>query len=305
MRITTLSLLAAFTLLPGIAPAQQCDDIDECTANDMCSDGICTGSFHAGSCDDGDPCTINDHCVMDETGIGCRGEDPAPVGTECAGGCGSCQEFMGVPGFVVCIGDPGNSGNACDPGFENPCFEAKCSFLAGGFALCLPDVKVCPDTDGNRCNDACDFETGQCETANSVVCDPRCEACNPSTGACSPAHLGEACDDFDDCSTESSCHTIADIQRTFCLAGAATVPTPTSTAGTGPTPTRTIGTPGACVGDCDGSGSVAINELVLGVNISLGTAEISRCTSFDRNDSGNVEVNELVGAVNASLNGCV
>jgi hypothetical protein len=63
--------------------------------------------------------------------------------------------------------------------------------------------------------------------------------------------------------------------------------------------------PGECVGDCDDSGNVAINELILGVNISLGSAELSRCTAFDRNDSDGVEINELIGGVNASLNGCV
>ena len=305
MRITTLLLLAAFTLLPGIAPAQQCDDFDDvCTTNDMCSDGVCTGTFHAGGCDDGDPCTINDHCVMDENGIACVGTDPAPVGTACAGGCGTCEEFMGIPGFVQCLGDASANGNSCDAGFEDPCLVPKCS-ISGGFAFCFPEPKECPDTDGNHCNDVCDFETGQCETANSIVCDARCEACNPSTGACSPAHVGEACDDFDVCSPESSCQTINEIHRTFCLAGAATVATPTSTVGTGATPTRTPGTPGACVGDCDGGGSVSINELVLGVNISLGSAQISRCTGFDRNSSGAVEVSELVAAVNASLKGCV
>src|SRR6185369_11227824 len=36
-----------------------------------------------------------------------------------------------------------------------------------------------------------------------------------------------------------------------------------------------------CTGDCNDSGNVSIDELVLGVNISLGTAELSRCEAFD------------------------
>jgi hypothetical protein len=56
--------------------------------------------------------------------------------------------------------------------------------------------------------------------------------------------------------------------------------------------------------DCDGSNSVSINELVLGVNIALARATLAACPPFDQNDSGGVEVNELVAAVNRALQGC-
>lgn len=59
-----------------------------------------------------------------------------------------------------------------------------------------------------------------------------------------------------------------------------------------------------CVGDCDGGNSVAINELVTGVNIALGSGDLSTCPSFDANDSGSVEINELVTAVNNALGSC-
>jgi predicted metal-dependent phosphoesterase TrpH len=78
-------------------------------------------------------------------------------------------------------------------------------------------------------------------------------------------------------------------------------PTPTAT----PEPSPTImQTPNPCAGDCDGSGLVGINELITGVNISLGTADLDRCRSFDRDASGAVEIAELIAAVNASLTGC-
>jgi hypothetical protein len=60
----------------------------------------------------------------------------------------------------------------------------------------------------------------------------------------------------------------------------------------------------ACIGDCDGGGSVAINELVRAVSIALGQSAIAVCTAIDTNSSERVEINELVGAVNASLSGC-
>lgn len=60
-----------------------------------------------------------------------------------------------------------------------------------------------------------------------------------------------------------------------------------------------------CVGDCDGSGAVRIDELVFAVNLALGqSAAAERCLAADPNRDGAVRVNELVRAVNYALNGC-
>ena len=59
-----------------------------------------------------------------------------------------------------------------------------------------------------------------------------------------------------------------------------------------------------CTGDCNGDGTVAINELITGVNIALGSAQVSSCPSFDVNSDGTVAINELIAAVNNALNGC-
>jgi hypothetical protein len=66
------------------------------------------------------------------------------------------------------------------------------------------------------------------------------------------------------------------------------------------------GTPPApsCVGDCNGNGTVAINDLILGVNIALGSASIDDCSAFDENGNGMVGINELVAAVSNALDGC-
>jgi len=58
-----------------------------------------------------------------------------------------------------------------------------------------------------------------------------------------------------------------------------------------------------CVGDCTGDGMVQINDLVLGVNIALGSAAIAECPSLD-DGSGMVTVARLIIAVNNALNGC-
>ena len=60
----------------------------------------------------------------------------------------------------------------------------------------------------------------------------------------------------------------------------------------------------ACVGDCDGGGSVEINELVVGVNIALSMAQASACPAFDADDSGTVTIDELIAAVNNALRAC-
>jgi len=49
---------------------------------------------------------------------------------------------------------------------------------------------------------------------------------------------------------------------------------------------------------------VAINELIIGVNIALGNQSLASCPAFDRSGNGQVEINELISAVNDALNGC-
>lgn len=61
---------------------------------------------------------------------------------------------------------------------------------------------------------------------------------------------------------------------------------------------------GGCLGDCDELGAVTVDELVKGVNIALGNADISTCPSFDENSDTQVTVDELVKAVGFALNGC-
>jgi hypothetical protein len=68
------------------------------------------------------------------------------------------------------------------------------------------------------------------------------------------------------------------------------------------TATVTAGIP--CVGDCDGSGEVTINELITMVNIALGNFPVSACLAGDPSQSGTIEINELVTAVGNAINGC-
>ncbi len=74
-------------------------------------------------------------------------------------------------------------------------------------------------------------------------------------------------------------------------------PTPTAT------PTPTTGT-APCVGDCGGDGEVTVNELIIGVNIAVGSAPVTMCTVLDVNGDGEVTIDEILRAVNNALNGC-
>ncbi len=60
----------------------------------------------------------------------------------------------------------------------------------------------------------------------------------------------------------------------------------------------------ACTGDCDGDDAIAIQELIRGVNIALGTMDLKQCPEFDSSGDNQVTVDELISAVDSALNGC-
>lgn len=59
-----------------------------------------------------------------------------------------------------------------------------------------------------------------------------------------------------------------------------------------------------CLGDCDGSGSVSVDELVQGVRIALGEGPMTDCPALDFNSDQRASIDELVGAVSHALDGC-
>src|SRR5262249_44534753 len=68
--------------------------------------------------------------------------------------------------------------------------------------------------------------------------------------------------------------------------------------------TATDNTAFTCVGDCDGSGMVTIDEIVKAVNIALAELSIDECPNLDCNGTGQVTVDCLISAVASALNGC-
>jgi hypothetical protein len=97
--------------------------------------------------------------------------------------------------------------------------------------------------------------------------------------------------------------------RDTCSIGAyepsAAAPTATPAKTATPTPTSTppyTPVPDARTGDCDGNGRVAIDELILGVNVALGSAPETACPAF-ADAHGVVDVARLLIGVNNALDG--
>ncbi len=65
-----------------------------------------------------------------------------------------------------------------------------------------------------------------------------------------------------------------------------------------------VGAVPECVGDCNGSGTVATDELVRGILIMLGYFDLDLCPAFDRDLSGDVSIDEVVTAVDGATGGC-
>jgi RHS repeat-associated protein len=61
---------------------------------------------------------------------------------------------------------------------------------------------------------------------------------------------------------------------------------------------------GICIGDCNSSSDVTVDELITGVNIALGALALDQCEAFESNTDGVVTVDELITAVNNALVGC-
>lgn len=59
-----------------------------------------------------------------------------------------------------------------------------------------------------------------------------------------------------------------------------------------------------CIGDCNEDGTVAVNELVTSVDITIGSRDLVSCPSLDSDADGTGAVNDLLVAVDNALNGC-
>jgi hypothetical protein len=83
--------------------------------------------------------------------------------------------------------------------------------------------------------------------------------------------------------------------------GDSPTPTPTPTRSGTPTPTRGVG---GCAGDCNGDGTVDIDELITGIGIALDRYPLHLCWAVDSDEDGGVSVDEVVVGVSNALGDC-
>lgn len=305
-----------------------CTDNNVCTLTSACSNGLCEGtsSNNNADCSDGNPCNTGDRCE----GFFCVGSGGfVPDGTPCDDGdvCtidDSCDQTCQA-GTYVCAALATPVPSATPSASPLPSATPTPNPCSG-----VPPGTSCDDGDLCTANDEC--FAGVCSGV-AVVCtaQDQCHVagtCAPGSGVCSNPAAPDttACDDGDPCTANDQC-------TGGNCAGTGTCPTATVPAGT-PTATSNVATPTAtsnvaaptatpnaaatasrtpcpgdpvgptCAGDCNGNATVAVNELVIGVNIALGRASVCACPPFNRDSDDTVSIAELITGVNSALRGC-
>ncbi len=304
-----------------------CDDGNDCTTNDRYIGGECMGDPIAA----GTPC--NGGCGNCQT-VPFPGIPPmctpnnAMNGQACSPGLfGLCSESPTCT-FGSCGGTlracPDADGNPCTPEFCNP-ETGQCQTLPECLPCetCSPGIGCVSAPLGTACDDfnECTAQSHCGQVEGFVFCMEGPPTVNTPT----PTHTtaaGTATPTTTGTRTTAPSPTPTDMVTavpTGTLTATSTfspMATHTPTQGAGDTRTAThiststqtatpIDTPNrVCTGDCNNDSSVAINELITGVNIALANQSVEECPQFDANEDGEVAINELIAAVNNALFGC-
>ncbi|MGH7789821.1 MAG: choice-of-anchor Q domain-containing protein [Candidatus Binatia bacterium] len=296
--------------------------------------GTCCSAHDGGGCDT-DSCEA---CVCDTRPACCAehwDEDCAKIAAECdvtgaACGClatetptttptpaGDCCSAQTGPGCgdgacrdCVCDVDA----YCCNNTWDGDCVKQAATTCSSSCGCVLPTPTRTP-TPGGDC----------CSSHIGPGCDiPACQAC--VCGADAPCCSGTGWDSSCVISAATGCDSscgCASTPTSTAAVGASPTPTasssPTRTASSSPTPTRLVTptppatsgpsasptrTPVACVGDCNGNGAVAVNEIIVAVNIALGIAAVDACPRFDTDGDRRVAINEVLQGVVNALSGC-
>jgi MYXO-CTERM domain-containing protein len=171
-----------------------CSDGDECTNNDVCSEGACAGMPL--TCDDNNVCTT-DSC---ETGQ-CL-HSAVEQGASCDDQNG-CTDGDACNATGVCVGTGGPDCDDGDPCTKNGCTNSACynDELEAVGTPCLTT---------NKClvNAACNAD-GECTSAEEKNCDDNnpctVDHCDPDVGCLSGPDDSATCDDGDVCTLNDAC----------------------------------------------------------------------------------------------------
>jgi hypothetical protein len=281
--------------------------------------GDCCDPHTGASCDDQAcrdcVCGLDGACCTDEWDQTCADE----AAVECALSCADCAS-----GGDCCAV---HEGVGCS---DAPCKDCVCDVDA----LCCTEEwdAQCVDEANAECAASCICEAaGECcvEHLDTVGCDNRAcqncvcaldeaccvegwdatcadEAANECVARCSECSEVDCCVDRVDeagCEVNLECEDCVCGVDGFCCddlwdQGCADI------AATECGADCVCGAPAGCAGDCNGDGEVTINELIIGVNMALGSATIDSCPAFDTTPDDQVSIAELIQAVNAASTGC-
>ena len=168
---------------------EPCDDLNACTAGDICGGGVCNPGA-AVNCDDEDVCTTDScvpttGCVQLPNAAPCDDGDACTAQDVCADG--TCAGAITVD---------------CDDG--NPCTDDSCHPLLG----CAHANNAAPCDDLNTCTTGDTCAGGVCQGTGSLECDDAnpCtkDICLPA-GGCANEAVSGACDDGDPCTLNDAC----------------------------------------------------------------------------------------------------
>jgi hypothetical protein len=277
--------------------------------------GDCCAAHGGPSCDDNAcqacVCALDDECCSGVWDAECASEASIECALECA--CPGAEPCCAAHDSVscsdvrckTCVCDLDAA--CCTDLWDQTCVDEAtvdcqidCPCDAAG-SCCEPhdgigcDVQSCQDCvcalDAPCCTDAWD---ARCADEAATDCANRCSACAGAN--CCEAHNDAGCGD-------DVCQACVCSVDGFCCnelwdAGCVSI-------AEGDCPDEcNCAPPPSCAGDCNGDGTVTVNELITAVNIALGNAPVSTCPAVDTNGDGTVTVNELIQAVNSALNGC-
>ncbi len=299
-----------------VAAGQACSSSGTC-APAHCFNGVkdgdetdvdCGGPSCA-SCAVGNACTTSSDCSP-TTSDNCI--DGVCCGRTCFGDCRSCAQATTGQANGTCAQVLDMNPTTSCPGNE-ACTSGKCVPTH-----CFNGVKDGDETDKD-CGGSCAgcAVTQNCVTSNDctipncidgICCERSCFAiCHSCALATTGQPNGTCAQVITGMQTTNGCNAVGATcdDLAMCVNPNAQTPTATVTVTPNVTPTTTgTVTPPPCTGDCDGGGTVTVDELLRGANIALGGATISDCPAFDCNGTGQVTVDCVVAAVDFALNGC-